>query len=395
MSAFGTTLTAVALPLTALLVLDSSPLEQGVLQAASAAPVLVAGLFAGVLADRIRRRPIMIVADLLRAGLLTVVPILAWTGGLSIARLAFVAVLVAFCTAAFDAAYPAYLPGLVGRDGLLDANAKLAASASVAEAGGFAAAGTLVQTIGGPAALLVDAASFLVSAASLSRIRTPEERLEENEEQPSAWREALEGLQYVARDRALRALVGCATTMRLAGGVFAALYILFAVRDLGIPPAAAGIIAGCGGIGSLMGSASVRRALERFGAKRTLVVGFGLGGALQGLVPLAVGTPIVAGAMLLVAQIVGDAFLTVGAVVDASVRQTIVPERLLGRVSATANVLVAAALPVGALAGGAVGELASPRIALGIAAVVLSGSALWLIRVREAALGGITSAPTA
>ncbi|MEK6320409.1 MAG: MFS transporter [Acidobacteriota bacterium] len=376
-SIFGTMLTRIALPLTALLALDSSPLEQGYLQAIQAAPVLVVGLFAGVWVDRLRRRPVMITADLARAVLLLSIPAAALAGALTMGQLYIVAASTAVFTTLFDAAYPAYLPTLVGREHVVEGNAKLAASASVAEMGGFAAAGALVQFLSGPLAMLVDAMTFIISAFSLKSIRTPEPDPQSRELRESAIREAAEGLRGVWHDQTLRALVACSTTIRLAGGAFGAMYMLFAVRDLGLSPSAAGVIAGCGGLGSLAGSVLAGPALRRLGAKATLIVGFALGGAFQGLVPLAHGTALAAGLFLLGAQVIGDGLMTMAFINDVSLRQALVPDRLLGRVSATAEVLGVVAMPVGALAGGIIGQLASPRAALGAAAVCFSLAALW------------------
>jgi MFS family permease len=378
-SIFGTMLTRIALPLTALLTLDSSPLEQGFLQAIQAGPVLVTGLFAGVWVDRLRRRPVMMAADLARAAFLLSIPAAAFAGALKMGQLYVVAAAAAVFTALFDAAYPAYLPTLVGRENIVEGNAKLAASASVAEMGGFAAAGALVQFLSGPLAILVDATTFVASALSLAWIRTPEPSPQPKELRESAMREAIEGLSVVWHDPTLRALVACSTTIRLAGGAFGALYMLFAVRDLGLSPTAAGVIAGCGGLGSLAGSMLAEPVLRRLGVKLTLIVGFGLGGAFQVLVPLAHGTALRAGLFLLVAQIIGDGLMTIAFVNDVSLRQSLVPDRLLGRVSATANVLGVAAMPVGALAGGIIGELASPRAALAAGAIGFSLAALWVV----------------
>lgn len=378
-STFGTMLTRIALPLTALLALDSTPLEQGYLQAIQAAPVLVAGLFAGVWVDRLRRLPVMITADLVRAALLISIPLSAFAGALTMGQLYIVAAATAVFTTLFDAAYPAYLPTLVGRENVVEGNSKLAAGASISEMGGFAAAGALVQFLSGPLAMLVDAITFVVSAISLKWIRTPEPKPQSLELRQSVLREAMEGLSVVWSDPTLRALVACSTTIRLSGGAFGAMYMLFAVRDLHLSPTAAGIIAGCGGLGSLAGSMLAAPTLRRFGAKTTLVIGFAAGGAFQGLVPLAHGSAFVAGVFLLAAQLIGDGLMTIAFVNDVSLRQAIVPDRLLGRVSATANVLGVVAMPVGALAGGIVGQLASPRAALAAAALCFSLASLWVI----------------
>jgi MFS family permease len=378
-SIFGSMLTRIALPLTALLALDSTPLEQGFLQAIQAGPVLVTGLFAGVWVDRLRRRPVMMAADLARAGLLLSIPAAAFAGALTMGQLYVVAAATAVFTTLFDAAYPAYLPTLVGRENIVEGNAKLSAGASVAEMSGFAAAGALVQFLSGPLAILVDAVTFVISSISLKWIRAPEPEPRRKELRESAIREAVEGLGVVWRHPTLRALVACSTTIRLAGGAFAALYMLFAVRDLGLSPTAAGVIAGCGGLGSLAGSVLAEPALRGLGAKATLIIGVGLGGAFQGLVPFAHGAAPRAGLFLLTAQIFGDGLMTIAFVNDVSLRQSLIPNRLLGRVSATANVLGVAAMPVGALAGGVIGQLANPRAALAVGAIGISLAALWLV----------------
>jgi hypothetical protein len=377
-SMFGSMLTRIALPLTALLALGSSPLQQGYLQAAGAVPVLVAGLFAGAWVDRLRRRPVMIAADLARAALLLLVPAAAFAGRLAMWHLYGVAAMMAFCAAFFDAAYPAYLPTLVGRDRVVEGNAKLSGSAAVAEMSGFASAGLLVQYFSGPAALLFDAFSFVVSALSIAWIRAPEAPMPVGTARPGIRAEVADGLVLVWRDATLRALVACSATVAVAGGVFAAMYMLFAVRDLGLSPAAAGLIAACGGLGSLGGALGAGPALRRLGARTTLLLGFGLGGAFQCLVPLAHGTPFAAGLYLVVAQVAGDGLMTVALINDASLRQTLVSDRALGRVAAIANVLRVIALPVGALAGGIVGQLASPRAALAGGAVCFVLSAGWI-----------------
>lgn len=378
-SLFGSMLTLIALPLTALLTLNSTPLEQGFLQAVQAGPVLATGLFAGVWVDRLRRRPVMIIADLARAALMLSIPATAFAGRLTIAQLYIVAAAAAVFTALFDAAYPAYLPTLVGRQNLVEGNAKLSATASVAEMGGFAAAGALVQFLSGPVAILVDAATFVVSALTLRWIRTPEPEPQPRSARESAIQEAVEGIGVVWRDPTLRALIACSTTFRLAGGVFASMYMLFAVRDLGISPTAAGVIAGCGGLGSLVGSMLAQPARDRLRVKPTLVLGFALGGAFQCLVPLAHGSRLQAALFLLTAQILGDGLLTLAFVNDTSLRQALVPDRLLGRVSATANVLGVVAMPLGALAGGIFGQLASPRAALAAASVTFMLASLWIV----------------
>lgn len=380
-------LTRIALPLTALLSLNSSPLQQGLLLAVEAVPVLAAGLFVGVWVDRLRRRPLMIAADLARAAVLASIPVTAFAGRLTMAQLYIVAAIAALFTTVFDAAYPAYLPTLIGRERVVEGNSGLTASASVAEIGGFAGAGALVQYLSGPVAVLIDASTFIASAFSLAWIRSPEPAPLIGEPRRHVMTELTEGMRVIWRDPTVRALVACWTTISIAGGGFGAMYLIYAVRDLDLSPAAAGAIAACGGFGSLAGSALAAPAMRRLGPKATLVLGFGLGGAFQMLVPLAHGTPGLAAAYLIVAQVVGDGLITVAVINDVSLRQLIVSDRFLGRVSSTANVLRVAAMPIGAVAAGFVGQVASPRVALTAAALTFSLASLWIAAAPKLRIG--------
>src|SRR5215213_4504880 len=173
-SAIGSQFTAVALPLLAALSLGASPMAFGVLAAAAGLPHLLFGLFAGVWVDRLRRRPVMIAADLARAVLLATIPVVAALGALRIEFLVAVAFLVETFTVFFDIAYLSYIPSLVSREGLIEANSRLEATASGAQVIGPALGGTLVRLLGAPLALLIDTLSYLISATLIWRIRAPE-----------------------------------------------------------------------------------------------------------------------------------------------------------------------------------------------------------------------------
>jgi predicted MFS family arabinose efflux permease len=382
-SVFGSMLTRIALPLTALLALDSTALEQGYLQAAEALPALLAGAIGGAWIDRLRRRRVMIAADSFRALLIALVPLIAFTGGLAMWHLYAVAMLTAGATVLFESAYAAYLPGLVGREKVVGANAALNGSAAAAEMAGFSAAGSLVQIIGGPATLLVDSATFVVSAVSLGSVRRPDPVPVPPRTPTTLARDIVEGWRLVWHHATLRPLVACSTTMALAGGIFAAMYVLYAVRDLALSPAILGLVIACGGLGSLAGAVAAPRALRQLGARRVLLVGFGVGGACQCLVPLASGSPLAAAACLIAAQIFGDGFITAAAVNDASLRQQIVGDDMLGRVGGIAHALKVAALPVGALGGGIIGQVVGARAALAVAGLLFLAAPLWLVALPD------------
>ena len=193
-SDFGSTVTREALPLTAILVLGSTPEQMGLLGAIGAAPVVVFGLLAGVWVDRLRRRPIMLAADLGRAALIGSIPLAALLGVLHIEQLYIVAALAGILTVFFNVADQSFLPAVVDREHIVEGNSKLGASGSMAEIGAPATAGTLVQLVTAPIAILVDAVSFLFSALLIWRIRTPEPPPVPHEQRQSAGRDIAEGL---------------------------------------------------------------------------------------------------------------------------------------------------------------------------------------------------------
>ncbi|TME25641.1 MAG: MFS transporter, partial [Chloroflexi bacterium] len=173
-SKLGSVVTRTAVPLVAILVLGAGPWELAVLVIVQSLGILIVGLIAGAWVDRLRRRPLLIWDDLLRAALLLSIPVAYAFGTLRIEHLYLVVFLASCLGALFDAAYPAYVPTLIGRDRLIEGNSKLATSSSIAEIGGPSFAGGLVQLVSAPFAILVDAISFIVSAVSLLLIRAPE-----------------------------------------------------------------------------------------------------------------------------------------------------------------------------------------------------------------------------
>src|SRR5918995_5403874 len=173
-SLIGSEITALALPLMAVLLLDASPVQMGLLAAAGTAPFLLCSLPAGVWIDRRQRRPVLIAADIARAGLLLSIPLTAWLGVLRIEQLYAVTFLAGVLGVFFEVAHYAYVPSLVGRESVVEGNSKLQISYSAAEAGGPGIAGLLVQFISAPGAIVVEAITFLISAVLLRRIETPE-----------------------------------------------------------------------------------------------------------------------------------------------------------------------------------------------------------------------------
>ena len=374
-SKIGSTITSVGLPLTAAFVLKASPLQMGILAGASGAGVLAFGLFAGAWADRLRRRPILIASDLARAALLSTIPLAATLHRLNMAHLYAVATLSGILTVFFDVSYQAYVPSLVNRRDLVEANSKLALTESIADVSGPGLTGLLVQLITAPMAILLDALSFLCSAVSVWLIRRPEP-LPERSPTPHMGREIAEGLAASWRNPLLRALLQRAAGGAFFGGFFGGLYFLFAVRELHMTPLLLGIVISVGGASNLLGALLAERLLHRLGLGRTLIGAAWMIGLAMLLVPLAHGPVALSAAFLIAAQL-GDMAWPIYNINATSLRQAVTPDRLLGRVNSAGHLLFWGALPLGALAGGAIAQAIGIRQTMLIATLGYLLSNLW------------------
>ena len=290
-SLLGTQVSSLAIPLTAIALLNVGPNQLGLLRTAEFLPFIVLTLLAGTWADRHRRRPLMIAANLLRAALLLAVPLLAWTDRLELWHLYGIVALVGVGAVFFDLSYLSYLPSLVRREHLVEGNSKLAVSASVAEVGGPGLAGLLVQALTAPIAILVDAASYLASAASLLTIRTrePEPARAGRTGLRHLRSEIAEGLRVVLANRYLRAIAGEAFTYNLFVQFAETLFLLYAVEQLRYQPGAVGLILSGAAVGGLLGSVMAQRVVGRAGFGPTFLWSTALACAAPVLVPLASG----------------------------------------------------------------------------------------------------------
>ncbi|MGH7947630.1 MAG: MFS transporter, partial [Candidatus Binataceae bacterium] len=229
-SVFGSRMGGVALSFAAVIALGATPMQMGLLAAVRIAPALAVSLFAGVWVDRLARRPILIGADIARALLLGTIPLAAYAATLRIEHLYAVMFVVAMLDVAFDVAYRSYLPTLVAREQLIDANSKLTASSAVAEVAGFGLAGWLVQWLSAPFAILVDALTFVFSAGAIATIRAEESNAEHRRQRDGVLREILSGARAVAADPRLRAIALANATVTFALGTFGAVYMLYVVN---------------------------------------------------------------------------------------------------------------------------------------------------------------------
>jgi MFS family permease len=386
-SELGNTVTFLAFPLVAVLALGASPLLVGVVGAAGSVAWLVVGLPAGVWVDRLRRRRVMIASDLARAVLLLSVPVAWWLGILTIAQLAVVALLAGVGEVLFSLANTAFLPRVLPADRLADGNSVLQASFSGAAIAGPGLGGGLVQLLGAPATLLVDAVSFLVSAVSVGAMRTREEAPARPEQRRRLRSELREGMSYMVRTPLPRTLALTATLCNLALSGYDVVIILFAVRDLHLAAGVIGLVFGAGSIGGLVGSALAGRVVRRVGDARAILLA-ALGVVFGLLTPLA--TRGLGLAWLIAGSVGATASIGVYNVCVLSAMQTTVPSALLGRVAASVRVFTRGVMPVGALLGGALAGWLPERAALAIVVALLLGVPVlaWsspLARVRSTA----------
>jgi MFS family permease len=379
-----------AVPLVAILVLDASPAQMGLLESARVLPALLIGLYAGVWVDRLRRRPLLIWADLGRFVLLVLAVVLALDGALALSGLCAIVLLAGALTVIFDVAYRSYLPSLVGPGELVRANSKLSASASVAEVASPSIGGALAQMFSATFALLVDALSFLVSALSLLAIPADEtERASRRGEGVRA--EIVFGLRFLWTTRELRGLMSALSVQFLFGGFFAALYALYVLKVIGLGPLYLGVLVGAGGVGALGGAAITDRLTRRFGVGRVMIGALIFGIPFAALVPLAaVFEARNAFVLLLVHQLVGDIAFAVFLIVQVSVRQALTPDETLGRVNASYEFVVGGVGVLGMLTGGMLGETLGvlPALAIAVAGftipcVVLAASPVRTLRTLD------------
>ena len=375
-SVLGSVVGITAMTFTAILSLHATAFQMGLLNSMRIAPGFLASLVAGVWVDRLRRRPLLIGADLGRAFVLSLIPLATFVGVLRLWQVYLVTVIVSILTLIFDIAYESYLPGLIAKQDLLEGNSKLSASAAAAEFAGFSIAGWLVQALSAPLAVLIDAASFGVSALSIGLIRAREAPVEPNA-QRNIRREIGEGLKAVWQEPLLRASALITLIHGLACGVSGAIIVLYMSRDLGFSPGILAMIWAVGGISSFIGAAFAPRLTNRLGPGRAMLIGLGVFALLLYCVPLARGATL-ASALLLIAQQLGDGFCVVYNILQLNLRQTVASERVLGRVNAAIQFLYLGATLAGSLLGGGLGEAVGVRLALVIGSSLSVLSALVL-----------------
>jgi MFS family permease len=375
-SLFGDQITLIALPLVAVLYLGATPAQMGYLTAAGWVPYLLFSLHAGAVADRGRhRRHLMIAADIGRAALIASVPAAWYVGRLALPQLYVVAFLVGSLSVIFSVSYSALMSFMVPRERLLEANSLAHGSRAFSFLGGPSVGGLLVQLLSGPAALLADAVSFLVSASMLSLIR-PQEPAPRG--QPRGGVRA--GLRFIKGSSIMWPALGATATVNLFGFVLSALFVLYATRSLGVPPAVLGLVLGAAALGGLLGSVVSGRIARRIGVGPSFLAGCIIFPASSLLIPLAGGPHPLVLATLFGAEVLSGIGVILLDINVASIFQAHIPPDLRARVSGAYTTINYGVRPVGSLLGGVLGSLIGVRPTLWVAAVGGLAGVLWLLR---------------
>jgi MFS family permease len=368
-SQLGTQITQIAWPLVAILLLHAGPAELGILVAAETIPFLLIGLPAGVWVDRMRRRPVLIVADVARGLLLASVPVAAFLGLLTMAQLYVVGFAVGLFSVFFEIATTSYLPALLQRDRLIEGNQKLEAGRAVASVAGPGLAGLLVGLVGAAAAIAVDALSFVVSGAFVAAIRKQEPPLPRALDAPTGmFAEMMSGLRWVIHHPVLRPVLAANTIANVGISIFQTLSVLYYVQDLGLTPFVVGALFAIANVGALVGAVLSGPIGRRVGVGPT--VGIGLAGEAMVYLLLAIAPRESPLPILVVANGLFGLTSLVFYVNALSLRQTVTPHELLGRMTATYRFASWGVIPLGAFLAGAIGSAVGLRAALLVATVI-------------------------
>jgi MFS family permease len=358
----------------------------GLLTALQYAPVFLITLFAGAWLDWHRRRPVLIVTNLARFLLIMLIPLSYLTDHLSLGLLYLVTFTVGLLTAVSDVAYLVYLPTLVSREQLVEANAKLEGVYSIAQVGGPGLGGVLVQLAAAPLALVANAGTYLLAAMTFLGIRKPEAVEIPERKRPPMRAQIADGLRAILGHRLLRLLALQGAVYNLFEQIVLTLYLLFGVRELRLGAGALGVILSTASVGGLIGALVARRAATAFGTGRCIVGSMVISAAGLVVVPFAPTTPVLAIVMLITGFVVYGFGLGIFNVHSLSVRTALAPAGLLGRITATFRLIIYSTLPIGALLAGLLGNLVGIRAAIFVGAAPLLALSIlfWFSAVRHA-----------
>ncbi|WP_405787187.1 MFS transporter [Streptomyces sp. NBC_00029] len=355
----GSNITAVALPLVALMTLHATTLQVTLLAAASQAAWLLLGLPAGVIVQRVPLRALQVSMDLVRMVAMGSVPVAWWLDRLTFGHLLLTALITGLATVIFDIANSTFLPALVSKEELTARNSLISGTDAVTQTGAPSVSGLLIKAVGAVDVLVIDSISYLISAVTLWTL--PERKPKPLPQVPVL---ALirEGCAFVMRHPVMRPCVIWATVSNFFTAALMALTPLYLVREVGASPAVVGLVIAADGVGSLLGSMVATRLSVRIGTARAMIVSGVLGGAFALVIPVTtslgdIGYFVIGNAAVSVAVVIGS-------ILARTHRQVESPPELLSRVMATVRFISWGALPVGALLSGLLAESIGLRPAL-------------------------------
>ena len=367
-SEFGSQVSGLAIPWVAAVVLHVKPFEFSLLGVFGLLPFILFALPAGVWVDRLQRRRILIAGDAARAVLLATIPVTYALGVLTIWQLLVTSFVIGIFTVFFDVAYMSYVPVIVERANLVEGNAKLDLTVSMASVAGPSIAGALIGAITAPYAIAVDAASFVTSAGFVLRMRHREARPERTDAdpRPAMVPEVMEGLRFLLGHRWLRPIAACTGSANLFSSVSFSILLLYFTRDLHLSSLEVGAVFAVGSCGSIAAALASRRLQSAIGVGPTIALTplLGAGFLAFPLAPRAFPLPV-----LMFGEFLFGVNVVAYNVAQRSLRQAITPDRLLGRTNAAMRWLVWGTMPIGTLAGGAIATTFSLRTALWVGGI--------------------------
>jgi MFS family permease len=382
-SLMGSQVSQFAIPIIAAVILKATPFEVALLGAFEMLPFILFALPAGAWLDRVRRRPVLIGGDFGRAIALVTIPIAYALGFLTIWQLYAVGFVAGLLTVLFDVADQSYLPALIDREDLVEGNAKLSISGAAAQLLGPGFAGNLIQLVAAPFAILIDAASFLISGLLIGLIRkeepTPERAVDETGRHASLRQDIAEGLRYVLGNRYLRMIAGSTATSNLGSSIAFATFAIFAYRELKLDFGLVGTAMSLGALGVLVGSFIATPLAKRIGVGASIIGAMFLSGPSTLLLSTLPADQIPTGAIIFASTFLGGITAIVYNVNQVSFRQAITPLAIQGRMNATMRFIVWGTLPLGAVIGGVLASFLPIRTTVMIGGLVACTAFLWVL----------------
>jgi predicted MFS family arabinose efflux permease len=378
LNGFGSYISGLALPLCAVLLLKASPAQMGMMGAAAALPFALLALPAGVFLDRNRKLPILLTSKAIQAASLASIPLAWWLGLLTVEWMYAVSFITGACAVVGGGAEQVFLTNMIGRDKLTDAQSKFTATDSIARlvAPGFA--GLLIQWLTAPYAVLLNAIGFLVSIGLLRKLNANDPKPPPSNKHPL--RDIQDGILFIWRHPLLRKLAWAAGCWHMLFYGFVALHVIFATRELGMSAGMLGAAQMVGGVGVLASSLLLKPLTRRYGATGAMLVGMGLCTVAYIVTPLIpanlFGYPLASAAVCAAMSFFLDCGVMLFLLPYTTLRQQVTPDAYLGRMMSTMRFLTGAIAPLGALAGGYLGEHFSIRTGL---ACVAAGAIVLMI----------------